>query len=530
MPPLITLRDIAHSAPDGRALLNNLNLSFGAERTGLIGRNGIGKTTLLAIICGEIAPQSGSVEIRGSLARLRQEVRPESSKTAADACGVGDSLARIARIVAGRGSVEDAAEADWTLEDRLADALRQVGLERLEMQRPLAALSGGERTRLALARLILDRPDIILLDEPTNNLDRDGRAAVHAFLSAWRGAAIVVSHDRALLGTMDRIVELSDLGAKVFGGGWALYEERKREEVAAAEHMLAVAHRQAKEAARRAQAMAERQARRDAAGRRSAPKAGLGKMALDARVDRAQKTGARAGHLTERKQRETAEAQKAAERQVERKRTLSIPMSPTGLPAARTVLAFENVSGGAGEPPIIDHLSFALTGPERVAVTGPNGSGKTMLLRLATGEIAPAAGNVRRTGRIAMLSQEVGFLKPEISLVENFHRLNPGSDDNACRAALARFLFRRDDALKRAADLSGGEVLRAGLCCVLSSRAPPELLLLDEPTNHLDLDSIAAVEAALNHFDGALLVVSHDETFLANIGIARRIEMGPARR
>jgi ATPase subunit of ABC transporter with duplicated ATPase domains len=203
-------------------------------------------------------------------------------------------------------------------------------------------------------------------------------------------------------------------------------------------------------------------------------------------------------------------------------------LAPTGLPGGKVVLALDDVTAGYDPAsPVIRNLSLAMIGPERLAVTGPNGSGKTTLLGVIAGRIAPWSGTVGRVARLAMLDQTVAILDPALSIADNYQRLNPGTEVFACRSALAQFRFRADAALQRAGTLSGGEMLRAGLACTLGGPAPPQLLILDEPTNHLDLDSIAAIEAALLTYDGALLVVSHDEAFLDAIGISRRVDLAP---
>jgi ATPase subunit of ABC transporter with duplicated ATPase domains len=205
---------------------------------------------------------------------------------------------------------------------------------------------------------------------------------------------------------------------------------------------------------------------------------------------------------------------------------LSVVLPPSGLPAGKTVLRIDEASAGfVPGRPVLRNLSFAVVGPERIAVTGANGSGKTTLLSLLTGRLAPERGTVRVMVPLAMLDQKVGLLDPAASIRDNFRRLNPDTDENACRAALARFMFRADAALQTVASLSGGQMLRAGLACVLGGPAPPQLLMLDEPTNHLDIESIEAVEAGLRAYDGALVIASHDEAFLDAVGITRRLAL-----
>src|SRR5207245_5794871 len=172
-------------------------------------------------------------------------------------------------------------------------------------------------------------------------------------------------------------------------------------------------------------------------------------------------------------------------------------------------------------------LSFDVRGPQRIAIRGANGSGKTALFRLITGELKPASGDIgRRTDRIAVLDQHIGLLDPNASILDNLRRLNPELSANEAHAALAQFAFRNRAALQIAATLSGRERLRAGLACVFARPQPPFLLLLDEPTNHLDLAAIEELEAALKGFDGALIVISHDQAFLQAIGIQREIVRG----
>ncbi len=225
MSAFVILDSISLATPDGRPLFDGLTLALGRERTGLVGRNGSGKSTLLRLIAGASEPSGGSVQRTGSIGMLAQLANDRQS--IAQALGVDVALARLRRLERGDGSLDDAAEADWTLETRLHSALVETGFPARPLDRLVASLSGGERTRVALARLLIEAPDLLLLDEPTNNLDADGREAVAQLLERWQGGALVASHDRALLERVDRIVELTPVGITVFGGAWSAFAAQR---------------------------------------------------------------------------------------------------------------------------------------------------------------------------------------------------------------------------------------------------------------------------------------------------------------
>jgi ATPase subunit of ABC transporter with duplicated ATPase domains len=216
-----------------------------------------------------------------------------------------------------------------------------------------------------------------------------------------------------------------------------------------------------------------------------------------------------------------------AQRRVEIVTPLSFLLPPSQLPANRTVLRMVDVAAERGGRKLFGPLSFAIVGPERVAIAGPNGAGKTSLIRVATGDLDPITGTVSaQRGRIALLDQHVGLLDPRLSLVENMRAHHPDMAAHQAHEAAARFAFRNREAVRPVGTMSGGERLRAGLAVVFAGPAVPQLLILDEPTNHLDVESIEELEAALGAYDGALLVVSHDDAFLEAIGVTRTITLG----
>ncbi|MCB8823350.1 ABC-F family ATP-binding cassette domain-containing protein [Microvirga rosea] len=521
----ITLSRLTWATQDNRPLFSDLDLNFGRERTGIVGRNGVGKSTLLKMIAGDLQPLGGSVSVSGTIGLSRQAVHVAPQETVADLFGAADALAILRRAEAGEATIEELATVDWTIEGRIATALAHVGLE-IKLDRRLAELSGGQRTRASLAAAIFSEPDFLLLDEPTNNLDRAGRKAVINLLASWRAGAIIISHDRELLEHMDAIVELTSLGATRYGGNWHHYRERKATELEAARHDLAHSEKRLTEINRKAQVAAERKDRRDAAGGRKGARGDLPRILLGARKNNAEATRGESVRLAEHQRSQALEAVATARARIERLQTLSVVLPPTGLPANRAVLRMDSVTAGYDiNHPVIRDLSLSVTGPERVALVGPNGSGKTTLLKVIAGEIKAFQGTVSVLVDFAMLDQSVSVLDPDTSILDNFMRLNPDSNENTCWASLAGFLFKADAARQRVSTLSGGQMLRAGLACVLGGTQPPPLLILDEPTNHLDIDSIEAIEAGLTAYDGAILLVSHDETFLTNVGLSQRLEL-----
>ncbi len=521
----VTLDQVGASTPEGRILFDNLTLAIGRERIGLVGRNGSGKSTLLRLVAGQGEPTSGAIRIAGRVGELAQRW-PDDTITLAEALGVSDGLARIERLARGEGEADDMAEADWTLEHRVTETLAKADLPERDLTRTIRGFSGGERTRIAVARLWLEAPDILLLDEPTNNLDAPGRAAILALIDEWRGAALVASHDRDLLEHVDRIVELTPVGVTIFTGGWSQFVAAREARRLAATGALDKAESDLRRVKDQVQLQREMKQRKDAAGKAGRFAAGQSKLLLDFKQDRAESSQGAANRLADRQLADANEALDKAKARFEVLVPLNVVTPSVNLPSQKLVLAFDDVTAEAGGRVHFGPLSFKVTGPERIHVAGSNGAGKSTLLHLISGERTPASGSIRRLeGRIAMLDQHADALDPSRTLLENMRATNPELDDNAAYAGLARFAFRNKRAHQAVSTLSGGERLRAALSVLLAASEPPQLLLLDEPTNHLDIDSIEVIERALASYDGALIVVSHDPAFVQAIGCSREISL-----
>ena len=524
--PTITLTGLSAATPDGNRLFHDLDLSFGPERTGLIGRNGTGKTTLLDIIAGSREPVSGAIHRNGKIGYLRQWPEIAENVTVAEATGLAVQLALFRNGLSGEATPEELDLIDWTVEAEMEAALARLGLAGLDPDQPFKHLSGGEQTRARLAGLLTQKPDFLAMDEPTNHLDRAGRAFIAEIVESFKGGLLIVSHDRDLLERMDRIVEITTLGVTVWGGNYSFYRTEKTRATERAEGELASARQHADRTARDIEAARQRKEKRDAAGKKGRASAGQPKILLDAAKERAEGSAGGLGRLVLRQQAEAEDRLSSAKEAVERARKLNFHMSGTELPAGKIVLSVEGLTGGPPQNPrVIEGLSLTVTGAERVALEGPNGAGKTTLLRLIAGQLQSATGLIRCPVRFAYLDQSAAILDFGMSLVDNFRRLNPGATDNTAYAALARFHFRNEAARLTPATLSGGERLRAALACAIGGEDPAGLLLLDEPVNHLDIESVEAVEDALNAYRGAFIAVSHDSEFLDRIGVTRRISL-----
>ena len=524
---------LTFALPDGRALFNDLTLAFGRERTGLVGPNGSGKTTLLRLLSGELTPQAGTVHRAGVVAMLPQQLSAAPDATLAAVLQIDTRLAALRRSEAGIATADDLdlIGDGWDLPERAAAVLGRFGLGHLQLDMPVGAVSGGEGTRVALAGLALGNPDVLLLDEPTNHLDAPSREALYAFVEEWSAGVVCVSHDRALLRRMDRIVELP--AGRLYGGGYDGYRTQRELEDAAAARELDSARAALRVAERESRAVRERQSRRDARGKRGRATANMPKILLNARRGQAEATTARIRAITEREVEERRARARSARERVEERERPRFALAPTALPARRTVLELNGVQVHFPDAahPLLDGISLRITGPERVGLAGPNGSGKSTLLRVAMGRLEPSGGVVRHIplDEMAFLDQQGAALDPRRTVLENFRAFHPEFDDTWGRAVLARFLFSDEAALQTVGTLSGGQALRASLACTLGGVRPPCLLVLDEPTNHLDLDALEALEEALRAYDGAVLVASHDTAFLEAIKVERVVEL-PLRR
>lgn len=516
----ITCTSLAFSWPDGTPVFEGLDIAFGPGRTGLVGVNGSGKSTLLKLIAGELTPADGTVRVAGEVGYLPQNVTLDTGLKVDEALGIAAQRAALYAIEAGDVAEEhfETVGDDWDVEERALATLGELGLGHIELDRGIGEVSGGESVLLRLAALLLRRPDVLLLDEPTNNLDLYARRRLYTAVASWPGVMVVVSHDRELLDLVDQIADLRSGEVTWYGGNFSAYEEALAVEQDAAERDGAGRRVRLPQAETRtgrrpgqvgpAQAVRPEDVRAEA---RAEDRHG-GAQAVG--------TGVR-GQAPHHARGETRRGQGPARRggggRAGRRRD---PRRPA---------VHGRAAGPYGADPHGPGTRVRRTSEGRPRPAGPRAGradraqrrGKTTLLRTIAGELEPVSGEATAHVPLRFLPQRLDVLDGELSVAENVARFAPGATNNRVRARLARFLFRGARADQQASTLSGGERFRAALAALMLAEPAPQLLMLDEPTNNLDMASVRQLTSALESYEGALVVASHDLPFLESIGITR---------
>jgi len=520
----LTLEGVSFTLADGRVLFHDLHEVFDQRRTGLTGRNGVGKSVLARLLAGELTPSAGRIVRSGDVYYLSQHIAPQG--TVAALAGVQPVTEALARIESGSADPVDfdAVGDRWDMRERLQSELARCGLEHLRPETPASALSGGEAMRVSLIAAWLSGASFLILDEPSNHLDRANRDALLAQLQRWPNGLLVVSHDRELLEQMERIVELSPLGLRSYGGGYSFYAECKQQERDSAQRRLDQRKLERKRDTLAMREQQQRQERRLAKGASDGRDANQAKIQLGGQKNRAQGTAGKLRQQHAAQQELLSQRVQEAAQQVAPSAAIAMHALAPPQAARQRMAELEDVVL-PHVPSTTPAVSLAITGQQRIAVVGPNGCGKSTLLKVLDGQLASLAGRCEVHARTAYLDQQLASLAPQRSAIEHLLAVNREAGEATLRTHLAQMGLDAQLAAAPVGALSGGERLKVALACALYAHPPAQLLLLDEPSNHLDLDSLAALETMLRQYQGALVVVSHDETFLRALDLTARLHL-----
>ncbi len=492
---------------DGNTILNDISFHINEqEKTAIVGVNGSGKSTLLKILMGEYEADDGEIIIQkdaviGYLAQNQdidsaKSVLEEMQDAKKDVIALEQELNDITEqmnhasgeelehLIAKSDTLRHRFElaGGYTYHSELIGVLKGLGFTEEEFNKPVSALSGGERTRVALGKMLLTSPDLIILDEPTNHLDMKAIRWLEGYLSGYRGAVIIVAHDRYFLDRIvTKVVEIRQHKSTVYQGNYSQFSEKKQ----------ALLDTQMKQYLNQ-QAEIKHQ---------EAVIAKLKSFNREKSVKRAE---------SREKQLDKIER---LDKPVEENTRMNLLFSPR-IQSGNDVLSIEHLSKAFDSEILFIDISFELKRGERVAIIGDNGSGKTTILKIINDLVKADAGTIRlgTNVEIGYYDQAHQVLHAEKTIFEELQDDYPSMTNTEIRNILAAFLFTDDDVFKQISKLSGGERGRVSLAKLMLSDA--NLLILDEPTNHLDIDSKEILERAVNHFEGTVLYVSHDRYFI----------------
>lgn len=528
---MLTLQNISYTHQNKDLLFSDINLTVNNhEKTALIGNNGVGKSTLLKIIAGELQPTYGQIIVETEPYYVPQIFGQFNHLNIAQALLIEDKLNALKEILNGNTSEENfnLLNDDWTIEDRCKEALNYWQLDDLDLSQKMETLSGGQKTKVFLAGISIHQPELVLLDEPSNHLDVSGRQLLYDFIQATKGSLIVVSHDRKLLNLLDTVCELRKQGIKVYGGNYDFYKEQKQIENNALNQDIQSKEKALRKAKEKERETIERQQKLDTRAQKGLGKAGLPKIVSNTWKNSAERSTAKIASVHSEKIGGISQDLQELRSALPDIDKMKFGFGNSALHKGKILFTAKDINFAYNTQPLWkDNLNFQITSGERIALKGQNGSGKTTLIKLILGDIEPQTGTIYRADNKAVyIDQDYSLLDNKLKVYEQAQQFNGSSlQEHEIKIRLNRFLFTKDDWDKSCSALSGGERMRLLLCCLTINSKSPDIIIFDEPTNNLDIQNVEILTAAINEYQETLIVVSHDETFLEQINIERTIEL-----
>lgn len=530
---MLVLQNISYSHPDKELLFHDINLTVNANnKIGLIGNNGCGKSTLLRIIAGETThydhKNPHSVSYESNPFYIPQVFGQFNHLTVSHVLKVQEKINALREIEKGNlteKNYEILAE-EWTIEQRCIDALSAWNIQYVSLDQRMASLSGGEKTKVFLAALNVHKPKLILLDEPSNHLDINGRELLYEYIASTQSTFLIVSHDRKLLNLMQGICELTNRGIISYGGNYDFYVQQKQIRQNALSESIRNSETSLRKAREKERETLERQQRMDSRGKKKQEKSGVARIMMNTLRNNAENSTSKIKSTHSNKIEEI-------HRELQEKRsclpgidTIKFGFDNSRLYKGKALIKAKEINFSYNEEYLWkDNLSLEILSGERISLEGANGSGKTTLINLIIGNLKPNHGSIVRAKNTSVfIDQDYSQILGSRTVYEQAQSYNNlPLKEHEVRTRLNRFLFGKEHWNKPCEALSGGERMRLMLCCLTIGSQSPDIILLDEPTNNLDIQNIEILTNAINEYEGTLIIVSHDQYFLKQINIHRTI-------
>ncbi|MDR7371428.1 ribosomal protection-like ABC-F family protein [Flavobacterium aquidurense] len=528
---MLILKNISYTHSNRELLFSNISLTVNNNtKIALVGNNGSGKSTLLKIIAKKLFPSGGIVETDAEPYYIPQIFGQYNHLTIAEALQIDQKINALQEILEGNVTEKNLnlLNDDWTLEERCAEALKYWQLNKFELNQKLESLSGGEKTKVFLAGIMIHQPKLILLDEPSNHLDIQGRELLYQFIKTTANTMLIVSHDRALLNLLDATCELKSNGIKSYGGNYDFYVEQKTIEKNALVQDIRSKEKALQKAKEKQRETLERQQKSDAKGKKKQEKAGVARIMMNTLRNNAENSTSKAKSAHAEKTGGISQELRELRDGIPSVDKMKFGLDHSTLHKGKIIVTAESLNYSYNEESIWkNNLNFQILSGQRIAVKGNNGSGKTTLIKLILKEIKPESGTLKITDcNSVYIDQDYSLINNNLTVYEQAQRNNSaGLEEHDIKMRLNRFLFTKSDWDKPCQYLSGGERMRLMLCGLTIANEAPDFIILDEPTNNLDIQNIEILTAAVNEYQGTLIVISHDEFFLKQININSTISL-----
>jgi ATPase subunit of ABC transporter with duplicated ATPase domains len=528
---MLVLQNISYTHPNKNLLFDNINLTVNNhDKIALIGNNGSGKSTLLKLIAKELQPLSGRLFADTEPYFVPQVFGQYNYLTIGQALKVENKLNALQEILSGNISEENytTLDDDWTIEERCNDALKYWKLRNVDLSQKMETLSGGQKTKVFLAGISIHQPELVLLDEPSNHLDVAGRKLLYSFIQSTQSTLMIVSHDRKLLNLLDKVAELSKRGITTYGGNYEFYTEQKQIENNALNQDVQDREKALRKAKEKERETLRRQQKLDSRGKGRQEKAGTARIMMNTLRNNAENSTSKLkGVHTEKISgiKEELQELRSALPGIDKIR-FGFDNSP--LPKGKILIRADEINYSYNNRLLWkSNITFQITSGERLVIKGLNGSGKTTLIKIILKKIEIQTGTIyRANSRTVYIDQDYSLINNHLKVFEQAQQFNTSAlQEHEIKIRLNRFLFVKDDWDKPCSVLSGGEKMRLILCCLTIGNQSPDIIILDEPTNNLDIQNIEILTAAINEYQGTLIVVSHDETFLEQTKVEKTIQL-----